>query len=181
MACSQVFQGSDCSQVLRLMQLAKSLDSLPNLLKKQQAGHDQLQHQVSQFNHKAADLYNIPPTTNSLACGQQQQQQKKKKKKTGTDILRIMFGIAASETWANGGQREYVKQGVETRDEGRCLAGEISEIRRRSSSWGANLVHHHGAAGSIIHHPKSHKTPLTSNTRIAGVSEMHSGFQGLWT
>jgi hypothetical protein len=53
------------------MQLAKSLDSLPNLLKKQ-AGHDQLQHQVSQYNHKAADLHNIPPTTNSLACGQQQ-------------------------------------------------------------------------------------------------------------
>jgi len=91
------------------MQLAKSLDSQPNLLKKQQAGHDQLRHQVSQFNHKAADLYNIPPTTNSLACGQQQK--KKKKKKTGTDISRIVFGIAASETWANGGQREYVKQG----------------------------------------------------------------------
>jgi hypothetical protein len=62
----------DCSQVLGLMQLAKSLDSLPNLLKKQQAGHDQLQHQVSQYNHKTADLHNIPPTTNSLTCGQQQ-------------------------------------------------------------------------------------------------------------
>jgi hypothetical protein len=62
----------DCSQVLGIMQLAKSLDSLPNLLKKQQAGHDQLQHQVSQYNHKAADLHNIPPTTNSLTCGQQQ-------------------------------------------------------------------------------------------------------------
>jgi hypothetical protein len=41
----------------------------------------------------------------------EQQQKKKKKKKTGTDISRIVFGIAASETWANGGQREYVKQG----------------------------------------------------------------------
>ncbi len=39
------------------------------------------------------------------------QQQQKKKKKTGTDISRIMCGIAASETWAHGGQREYVKQG----------------------------------------------------------------------
>jgi hypothetical protein len=159
------------------MQLAKSLDSPPNLLKKQQADHDQLQHQVSQFAHKAADLYNIPPTANSLACGQQQQ----KKKKTGTDISRIMFGIAASETWAHGGQREYVKQGWKPEMRGFCLAGEISEIRRRSSSWGANLLHHHGAAGSTIHHSKSHKTPPTSNTRIAGVSEMHSGFQGLWT
>ncbi|CAK9213206.1 unnamed protein product [Sphagnum troendelagicum] len=77
--------------------------------------------------------------------------------------------------------KRVCEAGVETRDEGRCLAGEISEIRRRSSSWGANLLHHHGAAGSIIHHSKSHKTPPTSNTRIAGVSEMHSGFQGLWT
>jgi hypothetical protein len=41
-----------------------------------------------------------------LTCGQQQQQQ------TGTDISRIVFGIAsASETWARvGGRREYVKQ-----------------------------------------------------------------------
>jgi hypothetical protein len=71
---------------------------------------------------------------------------------------------------------------VETRDEGLCLAGERSEIRRSSSSsWGGNLPHHHGAAGSIIHHSKSHKTPPTSNTRMPGVSEMHSGFQGLWT
>ncbi len=106
-ACSQVFQRSDCSQVVGLMQLSKLLDSPQNLLKKQQAGHDQLRHQVLQFTHKAADLYNIPPTTNSLACVQQQQ----KKKKTGTDISRIVFGIAASETWAHGGQREYVKQG----------------------------------------------------------------------
>jgi hypothetical protein len=50
----------DCNQVLGLTQLAKSLDSLPNLLKKQKAGHDQLQHQVSQYNHQAADLHNIP-------------------------------------------------------------------------------------------------------------------------
>jgi hypothetical protein len=35
MACSQVFQRSKyCSHVLGLMQLTKSLDSLPNLLKK---------------------------------------------------------------------------------------------------------------------------------------------------
>jgi hypothetical protein len=83
-ACSQIFQRSDCSQVLGLV-LAKSSDPLPN--------------------HKAADVHNyIPPTTNSLTCGQQQQ--------TGTDISRIVFGIAsASETWARvGGRREYVKQ-----------------------------------------------------------------------
>jgi hypothetical protein len=88
-----------------------------------------------------------------------------------------VFGIAASETWA----KRVCEAVVETRDEGLCLAGEGSEIRRSSSSWGANLLHHQGAAGSIIHHSKSHKTPPTSNTRMAGLSEMHSEFQGLWT
>ncbi len=92
-------------------------------------------------------------------------------------ISRIMFGIAASETWT----KRVCEAVVETRDEGLCLAGERSEIRRSSSSWGANLLHHHGAAGSIIHHSKSYKTLPTSNTWMAGVSEMHSGFQGLWT
>ncbi|KAH8941399.1 hypothetical protein BDL97_14G036900 [Sphagnum fallax] len=85
--------------------------------------------------------------------------------------------LLASETWT----KRVCEAVVETRDEGLCLAGERSEIRRSSSSWGANLLHHHGAAGSIIHHSKSYKTLPTSNTWMAGVSEMHSGFQGLWT
>jgi hypothetical protein len=71
-----------------------------------------------------------------------------------------MFGIAASETWT----KRVCEAVVETRDEGLCLAGERSEIRRSSSSRGANLLHHHGAAGSIIHYSKSYKTPSTSKT-----------------
>ncbi|CAM6035107.1 unnamed protein product [Sphagnum compactum] len=48
--------------------------------------------------------------------------------------------------------------------------------------WGIISIRDVGKeTGSIIHHSKSHKTPPTSNTRMAGVSEMHSGFQGLWT
>ncbi|CAK9261661.1 unnamed protein product [Sphagnum jensenii] len=68
--------------------------------------------------------------------------------------------LLASETWT----KRVCEAVVETRDEGLCLAGERSEIRRSSSSRGANLLHHHGAAGSIIHYSKSYKTPSTSKT-----------------
>ncbi len=104
-ACSRVFQSDNCSPVLGLMFSKSSSNSMPSLFNHQAA--TPLRHTPYHnwhANFLASGLNADLHASSSLDCAAAAQ-----KNKTGTDISRIVFGIAAaSETWIKG-RREYVK------------------------------------------------------------------------